>query len=53
MMIIVIEIDQRRAVRQLEFQSSIIAIAGDLKTQRWNPDRFVAAFSFDAEDERR
>ena len=52
MMIVVIEIDQRRSIRQFEFQTSIITTAGDLQIQRWNTDRFVAAFSLDTEDQR-
>ena len=42
MMIIVIEIDQRRAIRQLEFDPAIIATARNLYGKRRNPDHLVS-----------
>ena len=39
-----------RAVRQLEFNSAIVSVAGHSDRQRRNTDRFVAAFSLNRED---
>ncbi len=51
--VVVIEIDQRRAVGEFELNPAVVAVAGHLNRECRYADRFVATFSFNAERQRR